>query len=49
MFEKGGSGVPWNIQTFNNNPENFLWEKNKANIIIVVPGTINHLFQIGTQ
>lgn len=35
---KSGHGVPWNAQVINSNPQNFLWEKDKMNIVIVAPG-----------
>mmetsp|Transcript_19903 Transcript_19903/g.64787 ORF Transcript_19903/g.64787 Transcript_19903/m.64787 type:complete len:595 (-) Transcript_19903:899-2683(-) len=31
-------GVPWNIQSANTDPENFLWEKDKQTILTVAPG-----------
>lgn len=27
---KAGNGVPWNIQSLNTDPDNFIWEKDKA-------------------
>jgi hypothetical protein len=30
--------VPWNIQSINTLTENFLWDKDKPNIIVVAPG-----------
>ena len=27
---KAGNGVPWNVQTLNTDPENFIWEKDKV-------------------
>lgn len=35
---KSGHGVPWNVQMINTNPENFIWEKDRVNIIVVQPG-----------
>lgn len=35
---KGGHGVPWNVQTVNSAPDNFLWEKDKVTIVTVLPG-----------
>mmetsp|Transcript_27001 Transcript_27001/g.45303 ORF Transcript_27001/g.45303 Transcript_27001/m.45303 type:complete len:665 (-) Transcript_27001:189-2183(-) len=33
-----GGGVPWNIQVVNTAPENFLWEKDKVNLVTIAPG-----------
>lgn len=30
--------MPWNIQSINTLTENFLWDKDKPNIIVVAPG-----------
>lgn len=27
---KAGKGIPWNVQTINSDPDNFVWEKDKA-------------------
>jgi hypothetical protein len=35
---KAGGVVPWNIQTVNTDPANLQWERDKAAIVIVVPG-----------
>lgn len=35
---KTGQLVPWEVQVINTLPDNFLWEKDKPNIIIVAPG-----------
>jgi len=35
---KSGHGVPWNVQVLNTAPENYLWEKDRVNIIVVQPG-----------
>lgn len=35
---KSGSMVPWEIQLSNTLPDNFLWEKDKTNILTVAPG-----------
>jgi hypothetical protein len=35
---KSGQGVPWNIQLVNTNAQNFLWEKDKVNIVVIAPG-----------
>eukprot|EP01112_Ceratiomyxa_fruticulosa_P011157 TRINITY_DN3006_c0_g1_i2.p1 TRINITY_DN3006_c0_g1~~TRINITY_DN3006_c0_g1_i2.p1 ORF type:complete len:123 (+),score=20.28 TRINITY_DN3006_c0_g1_i2:278-646(+) len=31
-------GIPWNLQVINTCPTNFVWEKDKVNIVIVAPG-----------
>jgi hypothetical protein len=37
--ERGvGGGVPWNVQTMNVGPENYIWEKNKVNIVVLTSG-----------
>jgi hypothetical protein len=28
---KTGRGIPWNVQTINSDPDNFVWEKDKVN------------------
>lgn len=33
-----GAYVPWEVQAINTCPENFLWEKNKAVLIMSAPG-----------
>ena len=35
---KSGCAVPWEIQTINTCPDNFLWEKNKISILTVAAG-----------
>ena len=35
---KPGGTVPWNMQTANSDPDNLLWEKDKAGITCVSPG-----------
>lgn len=35
---RSGSMVPWEIQLSNTLPDNFLWEKDKANVLTVAPG-----------
>ncbi|CAD8076005.1 unnamed protein product [Paramecium primaurelia] len=37
-FLSPGSLIPWNIQAINTLTENFLWDKDKPNIIVVAPG-----------
>ena len=27
---KAGKGVPWNVQTLNSDPDNFVWEKDRV-------------------
>ncbi len=41
---KSGHGVPWNIQVLNTNPENFIWEKDRVNIVVVQPGLYEIVF-----
>ncbi|KAM3136861.1 hypothetical protein pb186bvf_011120 [Paramecium bursaria] len=38
QFLSPGSLVPWNNQIVNTLTENFLWEKDKPNILVVAPG-----------
>jgi hypothetical protein len=33
-----GSAVPWEIQTTNTCPENFIWEKGRTSVVTVAPG-----------
>ena len=33
-----GYAVPWEIQSVNTCPENFIWEEEQANIVTVAPG-----------
>ena len=33
-----GQLVPWEVQAINTCPDNFLWEKNRAAIILAAPG-----------
>jgi uncharacterized protein (DUF2267 family) len=35
---KNGNLVPWEIQSVNTAPDNFLWEKDKISIVTVAPG-----------
>lgn len=35
---KNGYAVPWEIQTVNTAPDNFLWEKEKTSVLIVASG-----------
>lgn len=30
--------IPWEVQAINTCPDNFMWEKNKASILLVAPG-----------
>lgn len=34
----GNSVIPWEVQSLNTCPDNFLWEKDKATIVTVAPG-----------
>ena len=35
---KNGYAVPWEIQSVNTCPDNFLWEKDKTSVVVVAPG-----------
>jgi len=35
---KTNNSIPWEIQSSNTSPEIFLWEKDKASILVVKPG-----------
>jgi hypothetical protein len=35
---KSGFAIPWEIESINTCPENFLWEQDKSNIMTVAPG-----------
>lgn len=35
---KPGNGVPWNVQSVNTDPENFIWERDKVSILTMAPG-----------
>lgn len=35
---KPGALVPWEIQVVNTLPDNFIWEKDKTNIIVIASG-----------
>ena len=35
---KNGYAVPWDIQLVNTAPDNFIWEKEKTNIVVVASG-----------
>ena len=35
---KPGNGVPWNVQSVNTDPENFVWERDKVSILTMAPG-----------
>ena len=41
---KPGSGVPWEIQSVNTCPENFLWEPYSTSIVVVAPGLYEIMF-----
>ena len=31
---KAGKGIPWNVQTINSDPDNFVWEKDKVRCML---------------
>lgn len=35
---KNGYAVPWDVQLVNTAPDNFIWEKEKTNIVVVAAG-----------
>jgi hypothetical protein len=35
---KTGSLVPWEIQSINTCPDNFVWERDATGIVIIAPG-----------
>ena len=35
---QNGFAIPWEIQTINTCPENFLWDEDKSMILTVAPG-----------
>ena len=35
---KNGYAVPWDVQSVNTCPENFVWEAESTSILVVVPG-----------
>lgn len=35
---KPGHLVPWNVQSVNTHPDNFVWEKDKATVVVAAPG-----------
>lgn len=35
---KNGYAVPWEIQTVNTAPDNYLWEKDKTSVMVVASG-----------
>ena len=41
---KNGFAVPWEVESINTCPENFLWEQDKANIMTVAPGLYEVIF-----
>jgi len=41
--------VPWNVQNINTNPENFVWEKDKASITCTAPGLYEVTFGFFTR
>ena len=36
--------MPWEIQSINTLPDNFLWEKDKTSILVVAPGLYQMYF-----
>ena len=42
---KSGYAIPWEIQTVNTAPDNYVWEKDKTAILVVSPGI--YQFTIG--
>eukprot|EP00899_Mesostigma_viride_P021531 jgi/Mesvir1/2937/Mv14002-RA.1 len=45
----GSNAVPWNIQSVNTDPENYLWEKDKSSIVAVAPGLYEVTFGFFTR
>lgn len=41
---KNGFAVPWEIESINTCPENFLWEQDKSSIMTVAPGLYEIIF-----
>ena len=41
---KSGYAVPWEVQSVNTCPDNFLWEKEKTSILTVAPGLYEVIF-----
>jgi hypothetical protein len=39
------SSIPWEVQSINTCPDNFIWEKNKTSIVSVAPGLYEVLDQ----
>jgi len=35
---KSGYAIPWESQSVNTAPDNFLWEKEKASVMVITPG-----------
>jgi hypothetical protein len=35
---RNGYAIPWEIQTVNTAPDNYLWEKEKTSVMVVSPG-----------
>lgn len=46
---KAGHGVPWNLQTANTDPDNFRWEADKVNLLVVCPGLYEITFGFFTR
>mmetsp|Transcript_41386 Transcript_41386/g.69226 ORF Transcript_41386/g.69226 Transcript_41386/m.69226 type:complete len:636 (+) Transcript_41386:16-1923(+) len=46
---KSGHGVPWNVQSVNTDPDNFIWEKDKVTIQTMAPGLYEVTFGFFTH
>ena len=46
---KSGYTVPWEIQSVNTCPENFIWEQDNVSIIAVTPGLYEVFFGFFTS
>ena len=46
---KKGNGVPWNHQSINTDPDNFIWEKDKVSVMAVIPGLYEVTFGFFTR
>lgn len=46
---KAGNAVPWNVQSVNTDPSNFLWERDKATVVAVAPGLYEVTFGFFTR
>ena len=41
--------MPWNVQSVNTDPSNFLWERDKATVVAVAPGLYEVTFGFFTR